>query len=350
MLADARVLLTGATGRLGRCLAQELARDGCELVLLVRASSPEAALDRVRMALGGSVDLRRVTALCGDMTQAELGLRMRERRRLRASIDLVLHAAATTSFTSPLEEARETNVAAAKNVLAFAERAARLWRIGHVSTAFVAGKRSGRILETDLEHDRGFQNTYQQSKYEAERLVRAHADRLPIVVYRPSIVLDGPDAPGRSAFRYAFELVRRGLLPAVPGSATTPVDLVTEEDAAHAITRLLFAADEGGTYHVAGGDHTPSLADIVEPFGVDFLGEDQFRWALSKWRHERPRLAPVYDELASFIFELAYPKVFDTSRVETALGGPVVRSSPLASLLHTDVDAAEPVRVGARES
>ena len=235
-------------------------------------------------------------------------------------------------------------------MLAFVERASRLWRIGHISTAFVAGKRTGRILETDLEHDRGFQNTYQQSKYEAERLVRAHADRLPIVVFRPSIVLDGPDAPGRSAFRYAFELVRRGLLPVVPGSAATPVDLVTEEDAARAIARLLYVADAGGTYHVAGGDDAPTLGDIVEPFGVDFLGEDQFHWALSKLRHERPRLAPVYDELASFIFELAYPKVFDTSRAEDALGGSVTRTSPLASLLGTEVDAAEPVRVGALES
>ena len=159
MLADARVLLTGATGRLGRCLAQELVLTGCELVLLVRATSPEAALDRVRAALGGSVDLRRVTVLCGDLTHAELGLRMRDRRRLRASVDFVLHAAATTSFTSPLEKARATNVAATQNLLAFVERTSRLSRIGHVSTAFVAGKRTGRILESELEHDRGLQKT-----------------------------------------------------------------------------------------------------------------------------------------------------------------------------------------------
>jgi long-chain acyl-CoA synthetase len=283
-----------------------------------------------------------VTALCGDVTQAGLGLRIRERRRLRATLDVVLHAAATTSFTCPLEEARATNVAATRNVLAFAERAPRLWRVAYVSTAFVAGKRTGRILEGELEHDCGFQNTYQQSKHEAERLVRRQADRLPVVVYRPSIVLDGPDAPGRSAFRYAFELVRRGLLPAVPGTAATPVDLVTEEDAASAIARLLNAPDGSAAYHVAGGDRAPSLGDIVNPFAVSFLGEEQFRWALSKWRHERPRLAPVYDELASFIFELAYPKVFDTTTVEAALGGPVPRSSSLASLFGGRAEAVEP--------
>ena len=139
------------------------------------------------------------------MAEPGLGLGSRDRARLRASVDILLHAAATTGFTSPLETARNTNVVATRNVLAFAERATALSRVAHVSTAFVAGRRTGRILEPDLEHDLGFQNTYQQSKYEAEQLVRSYGDRLPVVVYRPSIVLDGPGASQRSAFRYAFE-------------------------------------------------------------------------------------------------------------------------------------------------
>jgi nucleoside-diphosphate-sugar epimerase len=332
MLTGPRVLLTGATGRLGRCVASELARSGADLVLVVRATSSEAARDRVRAELP-AIDPRHVTAVCGDVTQSELGLGIRERSRLRTSVDVVLHAAASTSFTSSLDEVRAVNVEATRNVLAFADRAPHLWRLGHVSTAFVAGKRTGRIFESELEHDRGFQNTYQQSKHEAERFVRMHHDRLPVVVYRPSIVLDGPEAPGRSAFRYAFELVRRGLLPALPGSASTPVDLVTEGDAARAIVRLLFASDVGRTHHIAGGDRAPCLGEIVEPFGVRFLDEAQFRWELSKWRRERPRLGPVYDELASFIFELAYPKIFDTTQAEAALGGLVTTEDSLASLV-----------------
>lgn len=349
MLTGARVLLTGATGRLGRCVAEQLVRGGCELVLVVRAGSPEAARERARAALPSDVDLGRVTALCGDVAEPGLGLSMRERARLRASLDVVLHGAAATSFTSPLETARSTNVAATRNVLEFAERATGLSKVAHVSTAFVAGKRTGRILEADLDHGCGFQNTYQQSKYEAEQLVRRHGDRLPVVVYRPSIVLDGPGAPQRSAFRYAFELVRRGFLPALPGSAATPVDLVTEDDAARAIARLLFDPNGSGTYHVAGGDRAPTLGDIVGRFGVHYLEEEQFAWSVSKWRHENSRLASAYDELASFIYELAYPKVFDTSRSDSALGGPVTTEDSLASLHGEDVTAGEQV-VEARRS
>jgi nucleoside-diphosphate-sugar epimerase len=341
MLTGARILLTGATGRLGRCIAAELSRTGAELVLVVRARSPEAARERIHAELPGSTELGRVRALCGDVTQPGLGLGMRERRRLRTSVDVILHAAASTSFTLPLAEARRANVEATRNVLAFAERAPRLGRLGHVSTAFVAGKRTGRIHEGELEHVCGYQNSYQQSKNEAEQLVRAQHDRLPVVVYRPSIVLDGPDAPGRSAFRYAFDLIRKGLLRGLPGSASTPLDLVTESDAARAIVRLLFSEDDVRTYHVAGGDRALTLDDVVGAFGVRYLDEAHFRWALAKWRRERPRLGLVYDELESFIFELAYPKVFDTTCAEAALGGPVTIEDPLASLLG---DVPEPAR------
>jgi CDP-alcohol phosphatidyltransferase/Male sterility protein len=196
---------------------------------------------------------------------------------------------------------------------------------------------TGRILEPELEHDHGFLNTYQQSKYEAELLLARYRDVVPIVVFRPSIVLDGPGSlQRRSAFLFAFELIRRGLMPAVPGSADKPVDLVTEGDVARAIARLLFMSCADGVYHVAGGDRAPKLDDIVAPYGIRYLGEEQFAWEISKWRYERPRLAQVYDELASFIFELAYPKIFDTSRSESALGETVRLEDPLAALLDDD--------------
>ena len=297
MLDGARVLMTGATRRLGGPVAAELVAAGSDLVLIVRATSPRAARERARAALGTGVDLRHVTVFCGDVTQAALGLRSRERARLRASIDLVLHAAAATTFTSSLESARVANVLATANVLAFAERLPRLLRFAHVSTAFVAGKRVGRVLERDLEHGSAFHNGYQ--------------------------------------------------LPAVPGTPATPVDLVTAGDVARAVARLLGARGASGAYHVAGGHRAPALSTVVGRFGVRFVHEQQFAWEISKWRREKPRLRPVYDELESFIYDLAYAKIFDTSRVEAALGGPVVVEDPVASLFREDPAAARRRRLGA---
>ncbi|HEU5479042.1 MAG TPA: SDR family oxidoreductase [Candidatus Tumulicola sp.] len=192
MLTGARVLLTGATGRFGRVLASELIRNDCEVTLIVRAPSPETARARVASVLG--TDFRQVKLVCGDVTEPFFGASARERAWLRLSTDVVVHAAAQTSFGSSLEIARRANVHATRNTLEFAERMPRLLRFAYVSTAFVAGKRMGRILETELEHSHGFHNAYQQSKYEAEFLVRGRDDVLPVVVLRPAIVLERSDA------------------------------------------------------------------------------------------------------------------------------------------------------------
>src|SRR5262249_37673737 len=60
----------------------------------------------------------------------------------------------------------------------------------HVSTAYVCGLRAGPIREDeDLDGGQGFRNDYEQSKFEAERLVRAapFLDRL--TVYRPALIV-----------------------------------------------------------------------------------------------------------------------------------------------------------------
>ena len=121
MLAGARILLTGATGRLGRHLAEELLRAAPSS----RSSSVQARGSGSdlgpRAALPGAVRTKQVTALCGDVIEAGLGLDAREQARLHASVDVVIHAAATTSFSTPLDAARSVNVDATRNVLEFAE-------------------------------------------------------------------------------------------------------------------------------------------------------------------------------------------------------------------------------------
>ena len=74
-----------------------------------------------------------------------------------------------------------------------------------------------------------------------------------------------------------------------------------------------------------------------------YLEIDRYAWQLSKWRHERPHLGVVFDRLDSFIYELAYPKIFDTTRAEAALGGPMTKENPLASLHEHEVADRAPV-------
>ena len=55
----------------------------------------------------------------------------------------------------------------------------------HVSTAYVAGRRTGEIGEDDLSDRFGFENDYERTRYEAERLVRFAATDLPVTWLRP---------------------------------------------------------------------------------------------------------------------------------------------------------------------
>jgi thioester reductase-like protein len=62
----------------------------------------------------------------------------------------------------------------------------------------VAGKRMGEILETELEHDAGFRNFYEETKYLAEMEVERLKGEIPTTIYRPSVVV-GDSETGETA-------------------------------------------------------------------------------------------------------------------------------------------------------
>jgi thioester reductase-like protein len=73
-------------------------------------------------------------------------------------------------------------------MLAFSGALPHLRQFHHVSTCYVAGKRKGVILETELRHDAGYRNYYEESKYLAELEVESAKGDLPITIHRPAVV------------------------------------------------------------------------------------------------------------------------------------------------------------------
>jgi nucleoside-diphosphate-sugar epimerase len=80
------------------------------------------------------------------------------------------------------------NVGGTRNVIEFARSIAGLQHFHHVSTCYVAGKREGPILETELRHEAGYRNFYEESKYLAELEVESVRAELPVTIHRPSVV------------------------------------------------------------------------------------------------------------------------------------------------------------------
>ncbi len=270
------VLLTGATGFVGTEVAQRLLdRTDLGIVALVQAASADDARRMTRRTWYGRPQLTaaiggRVEVVAGDVTQPLLGLDQDVYAALVRRLSHVVHAAANVRFDASLDDLRRTNVVGTANVLTLARAAHAdhgLERVLHVSTAYVAGRRTGEIGEDDLSDRFGFENDYERTKYEAERLVREAAD-LPVTVARPGMIVGDSQTGEIATFNTFYVLLRRYLTRrthVVPVNPGLRVNIVPVDHIADAIVRLLMdPRAEGRTVHLtAPRSALPTAAELV---------------------------------------------------------------------------------------
>lgn len=263
------VFLSGATGFVGMEVLARLLLDDPEREVIALVRAPDAAAARERLAgvldqLGAQGEASRVHAVAGDITAPGLGLSETERDALAARISSIVHCAASVSFARGLEESRAINVEGTRRVLDLAGRVDGLQRLVHVSTAYVAGTHEGRFGEEDTDRGQGFRNAYEQSKLEAELLVRASP--LPATVVRPSIVVGDSRTGWTAAFNvvyYPLQAFARGLTSAVPADPDAPVDIVPVDYVADGI---LAALDAPGTdtLNLVAGDGAGRIGELAD--------------------------------------------------------------------------------------
>jgi thioester reductase-like protein len=271
------VFLTGATGFLGmELLARFLERDGRHVYALVRADDDAEAQERVRGVieeLCGDRDVHegRWTAVAGDIEAPGLGLERARRRELAAAVGDIVHSAASVSFSLPLEDSRRINVLGTKRVLEFArqcQKAGGLRRFVHVSTAYVAGDHVGVFSEDELDLGQGFRNSYERSKFEAERLVRAYAHRFPVQIFRPSIIVGEASSGWTASFNVLYPPLRAfeaGSFPILPARASTPVDVVPVDYVADAIFELSKQpAERAEVHHLVAGSLATTVGRLAQ--------------------------------------------------------------------------------------
>jgi thioester reductase-like protein len=181
--------LTGFPGFIASRLVKRLARDGSHFMLLVQPTFLERARSEIK-ALVEETGLARenFTVLEGDITRPDLGLSPNELEEVRSKATTVFHLAAIYDLAVERDVAMRVNVGGTRNVSDFALGLPLLRRYHYVSTCYVAGKRPGLILESELEHTTGFRNYYEETKYLAELEVSALKSRIPVTIHRPSVV------------------------------------------------------------------------------------------------------------------------------------------------------------------
>jgi thioester reductase-like protein len=181
--------ITGFPGFIADRLLERLARKDSRFLLLVQPSWLGRARDELaRIARLCERDASDFEIVKGDITQPHLGLSPSCFDRVQQQTTRVFHLAAVYDLAVERELAFRVNVAGTRNVVEFARALPRLRHFHHVSTCYVAGKREGVIRESDLRHEAGYRNFYEESKYLAELEVEKAKDVLPVTIHRPAVV------------------------------------------------------------------------------------------------------------------------------------------------------------------
>jgi thioester reductase-like protein len=189
MSLDETVFITGFPGFIAGRLARRLAAEGARLLLLVQP----AFVARARQTIAEIISEAGLHAgafriLQGDITVENLGMSVPDRETARHETTTIFHLAALYDLAVERDLAMKINVDGTRAVNSFARGLPNLRRYHYVSTCYVAGRRKGVILETELKHHAGFRNYYEESKHLAELEVEALKSELPITIHRPAVV------------------------------------------------------------------------------------------------------------------------------------------------------------------
>jgi len=239
--------------------------------------------------------------------------------RLADEIDEIYHSAAIAEFRVPLNDIRKVNVNGVNNIMEFAtlcSKNGKTIRVNHVSTAYVAGTFRGLFNENDLDIGQKFNNTYEQSKYEAESVINAYRMKgLKVTIFRPGI-LTGDSQTGRTSnYKMLYQPLRffsEELYSAIPANKDANENLIPVDVAAKEIITIANdSKSAGATYNIT--NPTPLKAghfvDVASKyFGFrkpDFIPVEKFDMATLTYV-QRILIEP-------FVPYFNYNPLFDTS-------------------------------------
>jgi thioester reductase-like protein len=273
------VFFTGFPGFIGsRLVARLLARDP---ELRVAALVEPKMVGRAREAAGRLDGGDRVEVLEGDIGERDLGISSEQRERLTAEVTVAYHLAAIYNLAVPADIAQRVNVDGTGNVLDLLADCERLERHNYVSTAYVAGDRTGPVYEHELIMGQGFKNHYESTKFQAEVWVRHSMERIPTTIYRPAIVVGDSQTGETQKFDgpyYMLRTVSRAVRMKSPipqfGKAGAPFNVVPVD---FVLDALEAAAAEpsavGETLHLV--DPEPiTAAELARLLAVEYSGRE----------------------------------------------------------------------------
>ena len=273
-----KVLITGITGLVGSAFAVDALKrdDKLHFLAIARGKDDISAKNRVIDTIKEQCEFEdvpelaeglidRIGVLEGDISDP-LHLAMSP---LLQGVEAIFHCAADVNLGLDSEgQTFNVNYNGTKALLKMAAEL-KVESFHYVSTAYVAGKASGLIIEGPSPAE-GWNNAYEHSKFESEKMVRNSG--IPYTIYRPSVIV-GRRKDGRIRKPLALYFILEFLavikerlcakthqepsdiidmnlrMQTYPSEALffVPIDYVTE-----VTTDLFFMPCENKTYHITG--------------------------------------------------------------------------------------------------
>jgi dTDP-glucose 4,6-dehydratase len=276
-----RVLVTGGLGFIGSAFVRALAADG-QPVLNVDAGT--YAGDERRLA---EVGPELVETVRMDIVDPDLAEVVRAERP-----PLLVHFAAETHVTRS-EGAGEaffrTNVDGTRGVLD-AALAAGVERVVHISTDEVYGPCPGDPFREDqkLPGEGLATSAYARSKAVADDLARSYADRLAVVIARPTNCIGPWQHPEKAVPRWATRALRGEPLP-VWGDGQQVRDWMFVDDAVSGLRALAERGEAGTAYNLGpAGEAVPNMEIARMVARAAGAGEDAvYLSAYDRPQHDR---------------------------------------------------------------
>lgn len=311
--------------------------------LLVRPDFVERATRRLE-AMGA--DPNRYQILSGDVVSLDLGLSGTEYLELIANVTDIYHIASIWYHGASKRELQRVNVEGARNIIDAALEMEHLNRLNHYSTAFVAGQRSGVIMEDELDEGQSFRNAYERTKYEAELLMGQAMNLVPISIYRPSIVVG--DSKTGEIDRMAGPYFLMNLIVQMPesfpilmpGKGDKPLNLVPVDYVCEAMHRISLQEESiGKTFHLC--DTNPLAAQKVFEMIARIAGKrppiGHVPYSLTKWVGKIPYVEKLTRGPRQFIEDFNHLTIYNSINAVDALDGEL-RCPPFPSYAQNLVD------------
>lgn len=285
----------------------------------------------------------------GDITGPKLGLTDTEYDDLRRKVTHVWHLAALYDLAVAEDIAYRVNVRGTAHILDFCAGCKALQQLNYISTCYVSGRRTGKILEIELDEGQAHFNHYESTKFWAEMEVTRRMDTIPTAIFRPAIVVGHSKTGETDKYDGPYYLLK--IIKKMPrwmpflnvGRGDSVVNLIPVDFAAAAIAYLGLQESQGQVFQIA--DPNPMRARDIVSLGLRCLGKAPAvgmippalaRKALNNETIERTLGIPR--QLIGYFTHDARYEVGNTAR---ALQGTKIRCPHLSTYMQTLVDFYE---------